>query len=464
MAQVVILGAGLTGLSTAYHFEKNNFFDFKIFEKEASLGGLARSVKLDGFTFDYTGHLLHSNNHYFDQILEECLPQDERNHIARKSFVYTHDTFVPYPIQMNLYGLPPEIITECICGFAKRKHFLHNPQTFRDWVLKYFGTGLAKHFFFPYNSKLLCTHHADIHPSWTDRFVPKTTMKNLFDGLACQESTNVGYNHHFIYPKQGGIQHFVDNLRKKIKSPIKTNCSASSIDLKNKRVIFENGTSEKYETLITTMPLDTLLQSLEAPTSNHLPDIHKNLRCTSVLNYNIGFTPADFTDKHWIYIPERKYPFYRVGFWSNFSKHMAPTHCSSIYGEFSYLPHQAEQAQFLERMLIDETCEIFGINKNQIVTEKSLFLRHAYVVYDAWRANNLTQLHKTLQNYSIHSIGRYGEWKYSSMQEAILDGKQIVDKLLTRIAPATRVEEVSKKTILSIPREKTRPSVKELKR
>ena len=65
MAEVVILGAGLTGLSSAYHLEKNNFFNYKIFEKDSRPGGLLKSIKQNGFTFDYTGHLLHINDKFF---------------------------------------------------------------------------------------------------------------------------------------------------------------------------------------------------------------------------------------------------------------------------------------------------------------------------------------------------------------------------------------------------------------
>ncbi len=39
MARVVILGAGLTGLSAAYHLEQQGIFDYKIFEKNSSAGG-----------------------------------------------------------------------------------------------------------------------------------------------------------------------------------------------------------------------------------------------------------------------------------------------------------------------------------------------------------------------------------------------------------------------------------------
>ena len=110
MADIVIIGAGLTGLSTAYHLEQAGFFDYKIFEKEATPGGLCRSVEQDGFTFDYTGHLLHTSDNYFRTLLENIVGLDTMNTIKRRSFIYSQGCYTRYPYQINLYGLPPETI------------------------------------------------------------------------------------------------------------------------------------------------------------------------------------------------------------------------------------------------------------------------------------------------------------------------------------------------------------------
>ena len=205
MAKVVILGAGLTGLSTAYHLEKNKFFDFKIFERNKTPGGLCRSVKHDGFTFDYTGHLIHCNNNYFQSFLQDIFPPNSLNKITRNSYVYSHKTFTPYPFQMNLHGLPTNVIIECLCGFAKRKHYIKTPKTFHEWVLKYFGAGIGKHFHFPYNTKLLSYNLKKVSPSWIGRFIPQATIKDIFQGTFENPKTqNIGYNHIFYYPQKKG--------------------------------------------------------------------------------------------------------------------------------------------------------------------------------------------------------------------------------------------------------------------
>lgn len=50
--KVVILGAGLAGLSSAYHLDA----DYEIYEKESEVGGLCRSRSVNGFVFDYAVH------------------------------------------------------------------------------------------------------------------------------------------------------------------------------------------------------------------------------------------------------------------------------------------------------------------------------------------------------------------------------------------------------------------------
>ena len=51
MKPIVIIGAGLTGLSCAYHLDKAGL-DYKIYEKETEIGGRLRTEKINGFTVD----------------------------------------------------------------------------------------------------------------------------------------------------------------------------------------------------------------------------------------------------------------------------------------------------------------------------------------------------------------------------------------------------------------------------
>ncbi len=84
-------------------------------------------------------------------------------------------------------------------------------------------------------------------------------------------------------------------------------------------------------------------------------------------------------------------------------------------------------------MAILETRKLLNFDEKDILTKKILNIKHAYVIYNFWREQHLTKIHKTLNNSKIYSCGRYGEWKYSSMQEAFLDGQKTINKILNKI-------------------------------
>ena len=460
MARIVIIGAGLTGLSAAYHLEQKGFFDYELFEKESVSGGLCRSITQDGFTFDYTGHLLHINDDYFRSFIEKIVGFDQFNVIHRRSFIYSQETFTKFPYQINLFGLPAETIAECIEGYVNRKNPIsstghtkrfegrrtgNKSDKFTTWVLQNFGAGFARHFFYPYQSKIFAYDIEKITASWTGRFVPQTSLKQIIRGaIAEADDTEIGYNAHFFYPKSGGIMAWVHKIGDQLTRPVRTEFCVRQIDLKRKIIHFTNGHSEPYESLINTMPLDTFLQLTKEPSSTNLTRALTHLKCNSVINFNLGINKPHVSDKHWVYFPETKYPFYRIGFTHNFASTMAPANCSSLYGEFAHINKSASWIKQTLGKSLTQTKELLGIADADIITQKILNISHAYVIYDAWRDKNLPKLHAQLRELNVHSIGRYGAWKYSSMQEAVLDGKATAEELIVQSAQKIKPTMVNK--------------------
>lgn len=431
MARVVIIGAGLTGLSVAYHLEQNGFYDYQIFEKESRIGGLCKSVQQDGFTFDYTGHLLHCNDSYFRTFLESTIGMDALCAIERRSWVYSHGVYTPYPYQQYLHGLPPHVIVECIDGYVNRPTRTEGYRSFRDWVLQEFGEGFGNHFFFPYQSKIFAYDIDHISASWTGRFVPNTTLKQILQGaFGCVQPQAVGYNAQFWYPKQGGIEAWLRAIAQCLKNPVKMLHAVDSIDVVRKKIHFTNSHTEQYDTLISTMPLDHCMRFMRGSDDLLFKHAAKNLHCNSVMNINLGIARDDISDKHWIYFPEREYQPYRIGFPHNFTSHMVPEGASSLYAEYAFMPDQVVAHTERIESTIRSVQKLLSIGDLEIKTTCVLEIPHAYVIYDAWRDEWVPKIHERLRQEHIASIGRYGAWKYSSMQEAVLEGKAEAEKIL----------------------------------
>ena len=107
----VIIGAGPTGLSAAYHYGKGAL----VLDKNETVGGWCRSIKDGGYTFDYAGHIMFSNDPYVLKMYDKLLGANLHWQL-REAWVYSKDVYTRYPFQGALYGLPPTVITECIVG------------------------------------------------------------------------------------------------------------------------------------------------------------------------------------------------------------------------------------------------------------------------------------------------------------------------------------------------------------
>lgn len=107
---VAIVGAGPTGLSAAYHCP-----DALLIEKNDTIGGWCRSIQRDGFTWDYAGHIMFSNDEYVHQMYRILLG-DNVHWQDREAWIYSKGVYTRYPFQGSLYGLPAQVIKECLIG------------------------------------------------------------------------------------------------------------------------------------------------------------------------------------------------------------------------------------------------------------------------------------------------------------------------------------------------------------
>lgn len=422
---IVILGAGIAGLSAAFHLKGK---EYEIFEREVEVGGLCRSVTQDGFTFDYTGHLLHLSHDYTQRLLADLLPDLFIKH-QRNAAIYIRSTYVPFPFQANLWALPKELTKECLIEFIRAScREVKGGYDFLSWIYQVFGSGIAEHFMVPYNEKLWRVPLDEISLEWVERFVPCPTLEEVIDGALGVNLKGFGYNQEFVYPRQGGIGVLPQTFLSKVKN-VHLGKEAKSVDIDKKMVRFHDGSEVAYHTLISTLPLDELLQRLE-PMPIEIKNAQARLRYVSVLNLNLGVKREGIADYHWVYYPEPAYPFYRVGFLSNLSSHMAPTGTNSLSVEISYLPSNPPVLEEMREATLAAliACGVLR-NDDEILAERAIWIKHAYVIYDQFRSRHLPQIIEFLHSHRIYPLGRYGRWEYTAMEEAILQGKEVAEGL-----------------------------------
>jgi protoporphyrinogen oxidase len=424
-AKIVIVGGGLAGLSAGHHLAE---FEPIVFEKETAIGGLCRSFTQDGFTFDCTGHLIHLKNAYTKELVARLLPDAFLSH-ERLAAIYSKSTTTPYPFQANTYGLPPEVVRDCVVGFVESMQSKNGAaNNFHDWVLQTFGTGIAKHFMLPYNEKFWKQDLHNIASDWVSWSIPKPTLDEVVNGALGLTNKGMGYNPKFIYPKHGGIDCLPQALARSIKN-VHSNETVQHIDAGKKVVRLVSGREESYDVLVSTLPLPSLYRMLKDTPDSLVADAQQ-LHAISVLNMNVGIDRPDISNQHWIYYPEDQFVFSRVGFPMNFSKAVAPEGTSSMYIEITHQPHEKLNVEeMFERAIGDlEKCGILR-KGDRVLTRHVLDIHFAYVVFDQHRQTHLQNLIDYLESRSIFTAGRYGRWDYYSMEDSILSGKAAAERI-----------------------------------
>jgi protoporphyrinogen oxidase len=429
---VLILGGGLAGLSTAHHLKGLGVRSRLVVEARGSVGGTAGSMKSNGFTFDFTGHLLHLHDPYGKKFILDLLGGNVASH-SRRAWIYSHGAFTRYPFQANTRGLPAAAVVDCVAGFLET---VHRPgagprgDDFLSWSRATFGEGITRRFMKPYNEKLWQTSLSSMTTEWQGRFVPKPSAAEVLYGALADQNKLFGYNAEFRYPVRGGIQSLPDALAARLEAGVvRTGARVTAVDLREKAAQIEGLGEVRYERLVNTLPLVDFLD-LASPLPADVKAARARLRYNTVWNLNLGVARADVSDKHWIYFPEKKFPFYRAGFSSNFSKRVAPAGHTAIYVEAARPGGARVDVPKLENAMLRGLREAGILRKSDELSAKAWMpIKVGYVVYDFARTPAVATIFKRLAGADVESIGRYGGWKYSFMEETILDGKRCAERL-----------------------------------
>ncbi len=414
----VVLGAGLAGLAAAHYGGPG----VRVFEALPRLGGKCATDQVRGFAFDQAGHLLHVRTPRVRELIQRLLPGKLRL-VTRDARIHLAGREVRYPFQANLFGLPPEIKAEALrdyleAALAPQK----KPRHFADWAQRTFGATMARLFFEPYNRKLWTVLPEELTLDWMRDYVPRPALGRVIRGAFQDVPQGGGYNETFWYPAKGGIDQLAVALAGRGKH-ITLNASAREIDLRRRTVEISGHGSVPWRRLISTLPLPVL-----AARCRSLPkgvrEAASHLRANSVMVVNLGIRGPRLHSAHWIYFPEDKFSFYRVGFPSNFGR-VAPAGCSSLYAEVAVPAGTGWDQRKTIAGRVRRDLRLAGIltARDRVVVEHLQYLPYAYVIYDQAYQSARKHVLEYLERQGVASIGRWGHWEYSAMEGALLAGK-----------------------------------------
>jgi protoporphyrinogen oxidase len=431
--KTIIIGAGLSGLSLAYHLEKKGEKDYILLESSLEVGGLCKSIRKEGFTFDFGPHMLHLRDNEIIELVKELL-KDELTWNNRKAGILLEGKIIPYPFQYNLYHLNEKIRAECLNNAIE----VHNtktetnnlPKNFDEWIKMNLGEGIARWFMRPYNRKCFCVDTKELTLDFLGRHVPSPSLEEIKQGATSDMSNaKVGYYNQFYYTKKGGIDFLPKSFAKKVNN-IHLGEKVVKIDL-NRKILFTDKSNHHFVNLVSTIPLTNFIPLIE-DVPEKIKITIKNIRFNKVCAVLLGIDKPKLSDYNFLYFPQEDILPYRISFPMNSSKEMTPTNMSSICAEYSYL----EEKKLTDNEIIDKTINDLvriGIinDKRDVIFKDILELNPAYAIFDFYRSNNLKLVIDYLDKNGIYTIGPFGKCEHMSMEDSIIAGKEIAEKIYT---------------------------------
>ena len=176
-----------------------------------------------------------------------------------------------------------------------------------------------------------------------------------------------------------------------------------------------------YDRLVSSMPLPKLMDLCGIAYDQDAYTWNK------VLVFNLGFdAKGPERTNCWMYIPENKYVFYRVGFYDN----IIGQDRMSLYVEIGFGKDQPvdDVDALLQRTLAD--LRVAGILTDQhLVAEHHVLMDPAYVHITRRSEQDKQEKMALLAQQDIYSIGRYGAWKYCSVEDNMHDAFTLAQRL-----------------------------------
>lgn len=438
MDPIVILGGGLAGLGAAYFLER----PWRLVEKSDRVGGLIKTENIDGFLFDPTGHWLHLRDPEIQRLVHEAWLPGQLVTIQRRAAIFSRGVFTRFPYQVNTHGLPAEVVAENLIGFVEavygekgRALREREPRTFEEFILRHMGEGFARNFMVPYNHKLWTVPPSELSAAWCGRFVPRPTLKEVVDGALGTGSDQLGYNATFVYPKSGGIESWARAIVPTLRGgEMSVGVEPTAVDWRARRVTLSDGRVLPYSNLLSTISLPALIRLLARSPGGAPEEVMAaagRLRATTVTFVAVGVRGANRQPWHWIYLPEPELKTYRIGSPSAVYAALAPAGCSSFYVEYSH--HGELSGADAERHALEDLLRAQMIHRREdVLFARAREIPHAYVLYDDAYGEAKRTITAFLEHAGVDVAGRYGQWEYSSMEDAMMSGRTFARKMNER--------------------------------
>ncbi|MEW5956708.1 MAG: NAD(P)/FAD-dependent oxidoreductase [Chloroflexota bacterium] len=332
---VVIIGAGPTGLTAAYQLSKIGK-QAVVFEKGKIVGGIARTENYQGYGIDIGGHRFYTKVPEVEAIWREVLGDDflRRDRLSR---IYYNHKFFYYPIRFfdALAKLGPvESVRVGLSYLWARLQPHPEEENLEQWVSNRFGRRLYQIFFKTYTEKVWGIPCTQIKAEWAAQRIKglslTTTVKNAL--FASEGESVKTLINSFHYPRRGPgmLWNRVKEIIEARQHRVILEADVVEIRLNGRRVSHiiaatpHGPVTAAGDHFISSMPLSELVLKMKPEPPSEVIEAARRLTYRDFLTVALIIRRPDLFPDNWIYVHSPDVKVGRIQNFRNWSPYMIP--------------------------------------------------------------------------------------------------------------------------------------------
>ncbi len=435
MTNISILGTGMAGFGAAHGAHQTGIRPV-MYDMHDHIGGHTASYEFPGgWTFDEGPHVSFTENTRVQDLLAANVDGKYEASPTRVNN-YWKGHWIKHPAQINLNGLPADLVTKILLEFVEVAKRIDAPpiRNYEDWLRASFGNTFSETFPMEYTVKYHTTVAANMNTEWIGPRLYRPKLEEVFRGALQPNGADVHYISGFRYPSRGGFAAYLEPFRRI--ADVRLSHQVVGIDPKRRVLRFKNGKSAAYDKLVSSIPLPELIPMIDGAPADVVESASR-LACTEAVIVSLGIDRPDLVDAHWSYFYDRDIFFTRLSTPHLQSPHNVPPGCGSLQAECyyskKYKPLDRRPEDCIEPVIADLKRSGVLRESDRILFRHAMRIPYANVIFDLESGPATAAVHGFLDDIGIGYCGRYGDWAYIWTDQSFVSGENALQKALSQV-------------------------------
>lgn len=434
-SRLVILGAGIAGLSAGYYAGQAGI-PLTILESKDVVGGNCRTIVRDGFRFDSGAHRFHNKDASQTQVLKSLLGGDFRE-VFTPSRIYCRGRYIAFPL--SIFDLVRRMDLPFLSRAAfeiSRARLALEPGNgnFESLAVRTYGRTIAEHFLLGYSQKLWGVPPRRLSPVVSGGRLKGLTPAALFrDAFGRGRSRAKHLDGSFYYPAKG-IEAIPESLANACgRANIRTGSRVTRVvhDGRAVRAVEVNGRElREVGRVISTLPLTVFLGMLAPPPPKEIIDLAGRLKYRNLLLYVLFLNRPSVSACASIYFPDLGFPFSRIYEPKNRSATMSPSDKTAIIAEYPCQPQDPiwnSPDEQIQRMTASHLARIGLIRAREVIGGLAVRMDYAYPVIEIGTEETTRPIFRYLERFENLTLsGRGARFEYVHIHDLMRQGQEII--------------------------------------